>query len=134
MKEFIVDSTVENIDYVIDTVSEELEKYDCSMKVQTQINIAIDEMFGNIVRYAYVPNVGKIEVKIDIDESRMLSLTFIDSGIPYNPLLKEDPDITLSAQDREIGGLGIFLVKKTMDDLIYSFEDGKNILTIKKQI
>ena len=98
-----------------------------------QLDIAIDEIFGNIVNYAYTPEVGKVTVRLAVDEKTLTaSLTLIDSGVPYNPLEKDDPDTTLSAEDRKIGGLGIFLVKKSMDDMRYEYKDGKNILTLVK--
>ena len=97
--------------------------------------IAIDDIFGNIVNYAYTPEVGKVTVRLAVDEKTLTaSLTFIDSGVPYNPLEKDDPDTTLSAEDRKIGGLGIFLVKKSMDDMRYEYKDGKNILTLVKKL
>jgi anti-sigma regulatory factor (Ser/Thr protein kinase) len=100
-----------------------------------QINIAIDELFGNIAHYAYDPNVGPATVKVEVIEDPMaVIITFIDSGVPYDPLAKADPDITLSADERDFGGLGIYMVKKSMDDITYEYKDGKNILRIKKNI
>ena len=97
--------------------------------------MAIDEIFINIASYAYAPGTGDATVTMDYDAgSGMFSLTFSDSGIPYNPLLKEDPDVNLPAEERSIGGLGIFLVKKTMDDMRYEYRDGRNILTLMKKI
>lgn len=135
MKELTLDATVENISTVTAFVDEELEKIDCPMKAQMQIDIAIDEVFSNIVHYAYHPSVGSATVKIEVIEEPMsVVITFIDGGTPYNPLEKEDPDITLSAEEREIGGLGIFMVKKSMDSIDYEYKDGQNILRIKKNI
>lgn len=135
MKELTLDATVENISTVTAFVDEELEKIDCPMKAQMQIDIAIDELFSNIAHYAYHPPVGPATVKIEVIEEPMsVVITFIDGGTPYNPLEKEDPDITLSAEEREIGGLGIFMVKKSMDSIDYEYKDGQNILRIKKNI
>ena len=135
MKELTLDATVENISTVTAFVDEELEKIDCPMKAQMQIDIAIDEVFSNIAHYAYQPSVGSATVKIEVIEEPMsVVITFIDGGTPYNPLEKEDPDITLSAEEREIGGLGIFMVKKSMDSIDYEYKDGQNILRIKKNI
>ena len=101
----------------------------------TDADIAIDEVFSNITHYAYHPSVGSATVKIEVIEEPMsVVITFIDGGTPYNPLEKEDPDITLSAEEREIGGLGIFMVKKSMDSIDYEYKDGQNILRIKKNI
>ena len=133
MKELTIAATVENIEVVTDFVGEQLEAYDCPMKVQMQINIAIDELFSNIAHYAYNPETGDATVRVEVIEDPLsVTITFIDKGIPYDPLKKEDPNITLSAEERQIGGLGIFMVKKTMDDITYEYKDGQNILKIKK--
>ncbi len=135
MKELHIEATIENIEAVTDFVNRQLEALDCPMKAQMQIDIAIDELFGNIAHYAYSPEVGKATVRVEVAEDPLsVIVTFIDNGVPYDPLKKADPDITLSAEDREIGGLGIFMVKKSMDDVHYEYKDGQNILTIKKHI
>lgn len=135
MKELTIAATVENIETVTDFVNEQLETLDCPMKVQMQIDIAIDELFGNIAHYAYNPDVGDATVRVEVTEEPLaVVITFIDKGVPYDPLAKADPNIALSAEEREIGGLGIFMVKKTMDDITYEYKDGQNILTIKKNI
>ncbi len=134
MKELTLAATVENIAVVTDFVNAELEAADCPMKAQMQINIAIDEIFTNIAQYAYTPKTGTATVRFALKQDpRTAELTFFDSGVPYNPLEKEDPDTTLSAEEREIGGLGIFLIKKTMDAVEYVRENGQNVLTVRKQ-
>ncbi len=135
MKELTIDAKVENIDAVTNFVNAELEALDCPLKAQMQIDVAIDELFGNISNYAYNPDVGPATVRVEVTEDPLaVVITFIDGGVPYDPLSKADPNISLSAEEREIGGLGIFLVKKTMDDIAYEYKDGKNILKIKKHI
>ena len=135
MKELTIAAAVENIETVTEFVNEQLEAYDCPMKVQIQIDVAIDELFSNIARYAYNPEVGIATVQVAVVEDPLsVVITFIDNGIPYDPLKKEDPDITLSLEDRPVGGLGIYMVKKTMDDITYEYKDGKNILAIKKNL
>ncbi len=135
MKELNIEATVENIEKVTDFVNEQLEFLGCSMKAQTQIDIAIDELFGNIAHYAYSPEVGKATVRVEVIKDPLsVVITFIDNGVPYDPLKAADPDVTLSAEEREIGGLGIFMVKKSMDDVSYEYKEGQNILRIKKQI
>ena len=135
MKELTILATIENIATVTDFVNEQLEALDCPMKAQMQIDIAIDELFGNIAHYAYNPDVGDATVRVEVTEEPLaVVITFIDKGVPYDPLAKADPNITLSAEEREIGGLGIFMVKKTMDDITYEYKDGQNILIIKKKI
>ena len=135
MKEMTVRATLETIPAVTAFIDEQLELLDCPMKVQMQIDIAIDEIFGNIAHYAYPDGTGDATVRFDFDEStRVASITFVDGGIPFDPLEIADPDVSLSAEERAIGGLGIFLVKRTMDRLEYRHEDGRNVLIIGKQL
>ena len=132
-KELEIEAKVENLDKVLAFVDSELESKDSPMKIQVQIDIAVEEIFVNIAHYAYKPSVGMATICVEVkDEPLEMELTFIDSGIPYNPLAREDPDITLSAEEREIGGLGIYMVKKSMDKVSYENKDGKNILRIWK--
>ncbi len=135
MKELNVIANVDNIDQVMEFVVGEIEQFDCSMKVQTQIETAVEELFMNIANYAYNPDEGPATVRVEVEkEPPAISITFIDEGVPYDPLAKADPDVTLSAEEREIGGLGIFMVKESMDNIDYEYKDGKNILHIRKQI
>ena len=135
MKELTLAATVENIEKVTDFVNEELEALDCPMRAQTQIDIAIDELFGNIAHYAYGTEIGQATVRVEVIEDPLaVTITFIDNGVPYDPLAKVDPDITLSIEEREIGGLGIYMVKKSGDDIIYEYKNGQNILKIKKNL
>lgn len=135
MKELTVDATIGNVAAVTAFVDEQLEQLDCPMKTQMQVDIAIDELFGNIAHYAYDPDVGAATVRVEVVENPLaVVITFIDNGVPYDPLANADPDITLSAEEREVGGLGIYMVKKSMDDISYEYKDGQNILRIKKNI
>lgn len=135
MKELTVEATVESIPVITEFVDEQLEQFDCPMKAQAQIDIAIDELFSNIVHYAYNPGTGPATVRVEVvEEPLSVIITFIDQGVPYNPLAKADPDVTLSAEEREIGGLGIYIVKKNMNEITYEYKDGKNILKIRKEI
>lgn len=135
MKELTIDAVIENVAVVTAFVDEQLEQLDCPIKAQMQVDIAIDELFGNIAHYAYQPETGPATVRVEvIEEPLAVVITFIDNGIPYDPLAQADPDITLSAEEREIGGLGIYMVKKSMDDITYEYKDGQNILKIKKNI
>ena len=120
---------------VLGFVEETLEGFECPMKIQTAICVAIEEVFVNVAHYAYPESVGDMTLHIGFDEeSRAITFRMIDKGVPFDPLAKPDPDITLSAEEREIGGLGIFIAKKTMDSLSYSYENGENILTMIKKI
>jgi len=135
MKEMQIDATVENIPVVTAFVDEQLEALNCPLSAQYQIDIAIDELFGNIAFYAYNPDVGPATVRVEVIEDPMsVVITFIDHGVPYDPLAKEDPDTTLSLEEREIGGLGIYMVKQSMDEVAYEYKNGQNVLTIKKKI
>lgn len=135
MKELTIDATVENITQVTAFVDGQLEALGCPMKAQMQIDIAIDELFGNIAHYAYHPEVGAATVRVEVVQDPLsVVITFIDQGIPYDPLARQEPDIGLSAEEREIGGLGIFMVKKSMDEISYEYVEGKNILRIKKKL
>ncbi len=128
MREIVLDAKVENLPQVLAVVDEELEKAECSIKGQMQIDVAVEEIFVNVASYAYIDKTGDVKVEIETDpEKSYVTITFIDEGIPYNPLEKEDPDVTLSAEERQIGGLGIFIVKKSMDMTAYEREGDKNI-------
>lgn len=153
----IVDAKMESINKVTAFVEEQLEKVDCPIKTMMQIDIAIDEIMSNIIKYAYKDvcknehkdrkeeckekiSIEKISVEVlygkTDNNTRYVNIKFKDRGIPYNPLETEEsePDISLSAEEREIGGLGIFIVKKSMDGMEYSYENGENVLTIHKVI
>ena len=133
MKELVVEALTENLPEVIGFVDEQLEAADCPMKTQMQIDIAVEEIFVNIAHYAYGDEVGTAAIRTELlTEPTAFEITFIDSGIPYDPLAKPDPDVTLSAEERQIGGLGIFMVKKSMNEVKYQYIDGQNCLTLKK--
>ena len=133
MKELTIEAKVDNLGEVTAFVDEILEAADCSMKAQMQIDVAVEELFVNVSNYAYGDSVGDVTIRISVEDGNA-AITLIDSGVPYDPLKKPDPDITLSAQERAIGGLGIFMVKKSIDKMEYEYTDGKNVLTITKKI
>ena len=125
----------EFLDDVLGFVDQTLDSFECPMKIQTAICVAIEEVFVNVAHYAYGDGEGDMTLEIGFnDESREITFKMVDKGVPFDPLNKPDPDITLPAEDREIGGLGIFITKKTMDSLSYSYENGENILTMIKKI
>ena len=133
MKELKVKADISELDKVLSFADSILESMDCSMKAQMQIDVAIEELFVNIAHYAYPSGDGEAVIEVEADEAnKTVSITFVDQGIPYDPLKNADPDITLSADERPIGGLGIFMVKKSMDDVSYEYKDNQNRLTIKK--
>ena len=126
---------IEALSDVLGFVDQTLEEYECPMKFQTAVCVAIEEIFVNVAHYAYGDGEGDMTLGIGFDaESREITFRMTDRGIPFDPLKKPDPDITLSAEDREIGGLGIFITKKTMDKVTYAYENGENILTMIKKI
>lgn len=129
----VEDAKLEDIRDITEFVETELEKMDCPMKVSLQISVAIDEIVSNIIKYGYVNTSGPITVEVKGSEEGRVAITFIDKGIPYNPLHNMDPDVTLSLEERKVGGLGIYLVKKTMDEVKYKYEKDENVLTIIKR-
>ncbi len=133
MKELSLEAKVEHLNQVLAFVDEQLESHDCPMKAQMQIDIAVEELFVNIAHYAYAPASGPVTIRVEVEsEPPAASITFIDRGVPYDPLAKPDPDLSLPAEERPIGGLGIYMVKKSMDGIDYEYRDGQNILHIRK--
>lgn len=129
------DAETINLSEVLEFIDSILEENDCPMKTQLQIDVAAEEIFVNVAHYAYKPDIGPVEVRIEISgEPKSASIAFIDSGKPYNPLEMPDPDINIPIEERQEGGLGIFMVKKSMDDVSYEFVNGQNQLTIRKNI
>ena len=135
VNEMEIKALTENLQTVLDFVDDFLEEMGSSMKVQMQLDVAVEELFVNIAHYAYTPDIGMAIIQIETDSDKdKVSITFKDTGKPYNPLEKPDPDVTLSAEERSIGGLGIYMVKKSMDDMRYEYKDGQNVLTIIKNL
>ena len=133
MSELVIDAKVENLEQVNDFIAENLMGF--PMKLLMQIDLVVEEVFVNIANYAYKEKTGKAKVTCELDsENSLLTLVFEDKGVPFDPLSKEDPDVTATAEEREIGGLGIFLTKKLMDEVRYENKDGKNILTLIKKL
>ncbi|MCL2221634.1 MAG: ATP-binding protein [Oscillospiraceae bacterium] len=130
MKELITEAKTENLDAVLEFVETELDAAELNKKLQTHILVAVEEVFVNIAQYAYNSEVGGTTIRLAVGDEVVIE--FEDSGKPYNPLESEDPDTTLSAHERKVGGLGVFMVKQIMDAVEYRNASGKNILTIKK--
>lgn len=126
---------ISDIPQVTEFIEGELEKRGCSMKTIARINIVIDEIYSNIAKFAYKDGDGPVTVSLkEKQDPHRIVLRFVDEGVPYNPLTKEDPDVSLDAESRDIGGLGVFMVKKIMDDVSYKYKNDKNILTLVKNI
>ena len=129
------DAETINLSEVLEFIDSQLEAHDCPMKTRIQIDVAAEEIFVNVAHYAYKPDIGVVEVCVEITEDpRRASITFIDSGKQFNPLEKPDPDVTLPFEERPIGGLGIYMVKNSMNDVIYEFVNGQNRLTMIKDL
>ena len=131
--EMIFPATDEALSEVNSFVESQLEVAGCTMKNQMKIMVALEELFVNVAHYAYDGEEGRVILTLDFEGDNMI-LTLKDSGKPFNPLEKTDPDITLSADERDIGGLGIYMVKKSMDDVSYRYENGQNIITVSHKI
>ena len=132
-KKITIEADAAKLPEVLAFIDAELEAADCPMKPQMQIDVAVEEIFVNIASYAYNPGSGIAVIGIQVKDG-VAEITFADSGIPYDPLAREDPDVSLPAEEREIGGLGVYLVKQTMDDVRYEYRDGQNLLTIVKKL
>ena len=99
-----------------------------------QVLLVSEEIFINIAKYAYKGEVGKCNIKIHVNNKNVLVCTFEDSGTPFNPLKREDPDLNVSAEERNVGGLGIYMSKNIMDNIEYQYKDNKNIIQITKKM
>ena len=135
MKELTLEARVDSLPQVLAFVDEYLESLDCSMKVQMQIDVAVEEIFVNIASYAYIPEEGPATVRFETTQPPVsVIVSFLDRGVPYDPLAKPDPDLDQPLQKRRRGGLGIYMVKQYMDGIEYEYRDGQNILTLKKTL
>lgn len=132
MEELRIDALMENVDKVISVLDEKLEGVDCPIKAQMQLDVAVEEIFANICNYAY-EDCGIVVISLNISEDQA-ELTFADEGTPFNPLKKEDFDVEEIAKSEQVGGLGIFMVKESMDEVLYEYRDKKNCLTIRKKL
>lgn len=134
----IFEATDENLEAVNDFIHEQIKPFSCQSQTLFQIDLAVEEIYVNIAHYAYSPDKGTVQIDCSVEKTSdapaKLTVSFTDSGKAFNPLAKPDPDITLSVEEREIGGLGIFLTKKYMDSVLYERKDNQNILTFTKII
>jgi len=137
-KELVIQAQVDNLHEVQAFYDEMLEEANAPMKAVFQIDVAVEEIYVNIASYAYGDSEGVAILRGEIiegdDKPKRIVMTFIDHGTPFDPLAKEDADVTLSAEERGIGGLGIYMVKKSMDEVSYEYKDSSNIFTIVKYL
>lgn len=134
-QELSIEALVDNLPQVMQFTEECLETAGCPIRAQMQISLAVEEIFVNIASYAYASEGKKGQAVIRVEtagDPERIEITFMDWGVPYNPLEKEDPDVSASSKERKIGGLGIFLTKKSMDDVSYEYRDSMNILKLTK--
>lgn len=138
MKEITVNADVKKLDEVLGFVNEIVEQHDCSPAAQFQLEVALEEIYVNIAHHAYPNEVGQttIRCKVKTEESKppLVIIDILDQGIPYNPIEHDDPDIDLELDDRDIGGLGIYMIKNSMDNLSYRYEENHNIFTVEKYL
>ena len=133
-RELTIDATEGNLAAAQEFVESVISGTDCPMKTQMMISLAVEEIFINIASYAYAPETGDAVIHVETDpDADKVRIILEDWGVPYDPMSREDPDVTLSAEDRQIGGLGIYMVKQSMDNVEYEYKDGKNILTLEKK-
>ena len=134
----IFEAADENLEAVNDFIHEQIKPFSCQSQTLFQIDLAVEEIYVNIAHYAYSPDKGTVQIDCSVEKTSdapaKLTVSFTDRGKAFNPLAKPNPDITLSVEEREIGGLGIFLTKKYMDSVLYERKDNQNILTFTKTI
>ncbi|MGN0151234.1 MAG: ATP-binding protein [Wujia sp.] len=135
IKEITVEASLDNLDNILEFIEDALDEASCPKKICMQLVLCMEEVFVNIASYAYEDQQGSCTIYLETrytETDGTITIEIVDSGVEFNPLEKEDPDITLSADEREIGGLGIFMVKKIMDMVEYSYQNKKNILKMEK--
>ena len=135
MKELNLEAKLQNLQQALDFVDDFLMTLNCPLRLQMQIDVAVEEIFVNVANYAYEPDIGPVTIRVEkLTDPLGISITFIDHGVPFDPTSKADPDVSLSADERKIGGLGIFMVKKSMEKMTYEYKDSQNILTLTKHL
>ena len=134
-KELTIEALTENLQAVLDFVDAELDAVSCPVQMKNPLDLAVEELYLNISTYSYDTEIGTATVRIEVEEDPIrVVLTFVDQGIPFDPLAKPDPTFEEAIEDRPIGGLGIFMVKNSMDEVHYEYRDGQNILTLRKSM
>ncbi len=135
MENVTINSDLLELDNIFDKLDFLLSEYDYNLKLVMQLKLAVEEIFTNICNYAYDDKDGMVVLSLETNPSPLsITIKFEDHGSYFNPLDIRNPDTNLTAEEREIGGLGIFLVKKNVDEIQYENIDGKNVLTIKKHL
>lgn len=134
MATLTVPAKKEYINQLLDLLHQQLDRVSCPLKISLELELAVEEAFVNIATHAYVKEGGTATFDCEVEpDAGLVILRFTDQGLPFNPLGKKDPDTALSADQRPIGGLGIFLIKKTMDKCAYTYHQGANVFTLTKK-
>lgn len=128
-----IEAKIENLYPLLESIDQTIRSYSVDEELLATLHICIEEVFVNVVSYAYGEQVGLVEVETEVNDG-WLSITFRDEGIPYNPLEREDPDLDLALEERPIGGLGIYMIRNMMDSVQYEYKEGRNNLCIRKEI
>ena len=133
-KKYIIENEVEELPNLAEKIEKLGESWDLSQAITMNVNLVMEEALSNIIFYAFNDkNKHEIEIYVSIKKNK-LTITFKDDGVPFNPLSQQKPDINLSAEERPVGGLGIFLMSQIMDEMHYNRQKNKNILTLAKDI
>ncbi|MBR6311531.1 MAG: ATP-binding protein [Oscillospiraceae bacterium] len=133
--ELELEASAENLGAVQTFVDERLQAADCPPNIRLQVSVAVEEIFVNIANYAYKPGAGSAVVRVEVAEDPVsVSITFLDHGVPYDPLTGKDPDLKRAGEGGDMHGLGVFMTKKLMDGIAYEYKNGQNILTLKKNL
>lgn len=134
METIVIDADINNMDCVTELIEEQLEQVQCPEDTIMDIETAAEEIFANVAHYAYKTGKGTVTMTIEVlAQEKNVIVTFTDNGVPFNPLAKPDPDTAETLHNDQIGGLGIYIVKKTMDKVEYKYENKKNILVLEKK-
>ena len=133
-KQFVIENQIGELSSLAEKIEKIAEEWDLSPALAMNMNLVIEEALSNIIFYAFNDkNKHKIKISVSID-NKTLTIKITDDGIPFNPLKHEQPDITLPAEERPVGGLGIFLMSQIMDEMHYNRKGNGNMLTLKKSI
>lgn len=134
-RELTLEADMTNLNRVLSFVDSRLEAAECDPSIQMVIDLAVEELFTNVASYAYAPGKGPVTIRVKTDGTGGIAeIVFTDRGVPYDPLKQTGPNLDGDIESRRIGGLGIYMVKNSMDDMSYEYRDGNNVLTIRKKI
>ena len=128
-----IPAALEDMDEVLDFVGSVLNAHGCAPQTLAQLRMAMEELYVNVAHYAYPSGDGWAEIRGSVEDG-VATFRLIDGGTPFDPLAKPDPNVLLSGEERQIGGLGIYMVKNMVDEVEYEYRDGCNQLTLRKKL